>query len=188
MNGDTAVVENFKDLLWNELHYQAVEKLVKINSKDTLFSNGKTKIVSKNGKMWIYWGTYKRKLKDYSQKKEEIAYIRKNYALRLYKNSAVVKLNQTLGARNYYMGNLDAIELTYAIETPKDSVIRAFQIVADSIIAREKTKVDFFKSFLNKENLDESEIISFLNTATFTKQIEKEVLMKIIIHNIEKLS
>lgn len=188
IKGDTAIVENFEFYFIDNLHTQVIEKLVKIQSKDTLFSNGRTKIVSKKGKFWIHWGKYKRKLKDYTQKQDEITYIREHCALRLYKNNAIVRLNQTLGSMNYVSEDLDAVERTLSIETPRDSAIKAFQIVADSIIAKEKAKVAFFNSFINKEHLNDSEIIFFLNTANFTKQIEKNILEKIIINDIEKLS
>jgi hypothetical protein len=46
IKGDTALVENFKFYVIDALHYQATEKLIKTNSGDTLFSNGRTKITS----------------------------------------------------------------------------------------------------------------------------------------------
>jgi hypothetical protein len=135
IKGDTALVENFEFDLVDVLDYQATVKLVKTNSGDTLFSNGRTKIVSQNGKMWIYWGKCKRKLKDYTQKQEVITYIRKNHSLLLPKNTIIAQLNQTLGARNYDLHSLDIAERTLSIETPRDSALKVFQIVADSIRA-----------------------------------------------------
>jgi hypothetical protein len=77
IKGDTALIENYEFYVTRP---NLTEKLVKTNLKDTLFSDGKTKIVSQSGKTWIYWGTHRLKLKDYSQKQEVIALIRESYA------------------------------------------------------------------------------------------------------------
>lgn len=184
IKGDTATVENHEF----DIHTQIIEKLVKTNLKDTLFSNGKTKIVLTNGKMWVYFGQLKIKLKDYTEKPEKIASIRKNSQMRIYKNNAKARLSQTLGKDNYDYYILENIDTTLGDTTKFEAIRDAFESAADSIIAREKPKVDFFKTFLEKRPLSESEIILFLDSVTYIKQIEEDVLRKIISEDIETLS
>lgn len=184
IEGDTATVENYEF----HINTQIVEKLLRMNLKDTLFSNGKAKIVSTNGKMWIYFGQLKIKLKDYTQNQERIAFIRRDCQTMIYKNNAKARLNQTLGKDNYDYHILENIDRTLSDTTKFEEIRVAFNIAADSVIAREKPKVDFFKTFLEKRPLSESEIILFLDSTVFLKQIEKDVLRKIISEDIEILS